>query len=150
MAKSPTGTVPEDVVHDLWRTACMLRNQPLLFEVPNSSPQIFLSLRNVAELYPLNGLVQSIRPVPSTQQPRMADIRIPRHLIPLDHFISAVNRMADETCRASKSRRLGFGKACNYCRQKKHRCDAVKPQCASCRSRDLDCRYPVRFVEGHG
>lgn len=55
---------------------------------------------------------------------------------------------ADEKCRISKSGRLGFGRACINCRQKKHRCDAGRPQCSGCHSRGLDCKYPVRFVGG--
>lgn len=54
----------------------------------------------------------------------------------------------DEKCRISKSGRLGFGRACINCRQKKHRCDAGRPQCSGCHSRGLDCKYPVRFVGG--
>lgn len=45
---------------------------------------------------------------------------------------------------SSKSKRLGFGRACNACRKRKHRCDAIEPQCSGCRSRGSACEYSLK------
>ncbi|KAF4164073.1 hypothetical protein CNMCM6936_009583 [Aspergillus lentulus] len=52
--------------------------------------------------------------------------------------------MSATTHKQSNSKRLGFGRACNACRKRKHRCDALEPQCSGCRSRGNACEYSVR------
>ncbi|KAL3471085.1 fungal-specific transcription factor domain-containing protein [Aspergillus californicus] len=49
-----------------------------------------------------------------------------------------MSETARELCR---SKRLGFGRACYPCRKRKHRCDAVHPECSNCRSRGTVCGY---------
>ncbi|KIW90318.1 uncharacterized protein Z519_08962 [Cladophialophora bantiana CBS 173.52] len=56
--------------------------------------------------------------------------------------------MSGDGARIAKVRRLGFGRACSNCRQKKHRCDGLKPQCSGCLSRGLFCTYLSKYVEG--
>ncbi|KIW04931.1 uncharacterized protein PV09_04099 [Verruconis gallopava] len=48
---------------------------------------------------------------------------------------------------SKKARRLKAGGACVSCRKRKHRCDAARPQCLSCKIRGIDCQYPLTNVE---
>ena len=42
---------------------------------------------------------------------------------------------------ASNKRRLNSGAACEGCRRRKSRCDAVRPRCSNCQIRSIPCNY---------
>lgn len=48
----------------------------------------------------------------------------------------------EDVTRASKGKRRKVARSCEFCRRRKLKCDQMRPQCSTCRSRGLNiCRY---------